>query len=113
MPQQWKKTIISHIYKEGYKTDFQLQSSITVINCIQNFTQCYSTTLTPYSKQIIWDYRCGFSCNRSTTDQIFCIRQILGEKLNWSGGVLPVVSRSQDIIWLSQERNALMQNVLI
>jgi sorting nexin-29 len=27
----------------------------------------------------IVDHRCGFLCNRSTTDQIFCIRQILEE----------------------------------
>jgi hypothetical protein len=29
---------------------------------------------------IIGDHQCGFQHNRSTTDQIFCIRQILEKK---------------------------------
>jgi hypothetical protein len=33
--------------------------------------------LSPYIDEIIRDHQCGFRCNRSTTDQIFCIRQIL------------------------------------
>jgi hypothetical protein len=37
--------------------------------------------LIPYAEKIIEDHQCGFRRNRSTTDHIFCIRQIL-EK-NW------------------------------
>jgi hypothetical protein len=33
--------------------------------------------LVPYIDEIIGDHQCGFRRNRSTTDQIFCIRQIL------------------------------------
>jgi hypothetical protein len=33
-----------------------------------------------YVAQIIGDHQRGFRCNRSTTDQILCIRQILGKK---------------------------------
>jgi hypothetical protein len=33
-----------------------------------------------YIVEIIGDQRCGFRRNRSTTDQIFCIRQILEKK---------------------------------
>ena len=33
--------------------------------------------LIPYAKEIIGDYQCGFRRNRSTTDHIFCIRQVL------------------------------------
>jgi hypothetical protein len=36
---------------------------------------------TPYAVEIIGDNQCGFGSNRSTTDHIFCFRQIL-EK-NW------------------------------
>ena len=36
--------------------------------------------LTPYAEEIIGDHQGGFRCNRSTTDDIFCIRQILGKK---------------------------------
>jgi hypothetical protein len=33
--------------------------------------------LSSYKDEIIWVRWCGFWRNRSTTDQIFCIRQIL------------------------------------
>jgi hypothetical protein len=33
--------------------------------------------LTPYAEEIIGDYQCGIRCNRSTTDHIFSICQIL------------------------------------
>jgi hypothetical protein len=36
--------------------------------------------LSPYIDEIIGDHQCGFQRNRSATDQIFCIRQILEEK---------------------------------
>ena len=35
---------------------------------------------TPYAEEIIADLQCGFRSNRSTTDRILCIRQILEKK---------------------------------
>jgi sorting nexin-29 len=43
--------------------------------------------LIPYAHEIIWDHQCGFRHNRSTTDQIFYIRQILEKKWNYNGTV--------------------------
>jgi hypothetical protein len=43
--------------------------------------------LTPYAEEIIGDYQCGFRRNRSTTDNIFFIRQILGKKWEYNGAV--------------------------
>jgi hypothetical protein len=40
--------------------------------------------LSPYIDEIIWDHRRGFRCNRSTTDQIFCIHQILEKKSEYN-----------------------------
>jgi hypothetical protein len=34
--------------------------------------------------EIIGDHQCGFRRNRSTTDQIFCIRQILEKKWEYN-----------------------------
>jgi hypothetical protein len=34
--------------------------------------------------KFLWDYQCGFRRNRSTIDQIFCIRQILGKKWEYN-----------------------------
>jgi sorting nexin-29 len=40
--------------------------------------------LIPYIVEIIGDHQCGFRRNRSTTDQIFCIRQILEKKWEYN-----------------------------
>jgi hypothetical protein len=43
--------------------------------------------LTPYAEEIIGDYQCGFRRNRSTTDHIFCIHQILEKKWEYNEAV--------------------------
>jgi hypothetical protein len=43
--------------------------------------------LTPYAEEIIGNHQCGFRRNRSTTDHIFCIRQILEKKWEHSEAV--------------------------
>jgi sorting nexin-29 len=40
--------------------------------------------LDPYIDEIIGDHQCGFRCNRSITDQIFCICQILETKWEYN-----------------------------
>jgi len=40
--------------------------------------------LIPYVNEIIGDHQCGFQRNRSTTDHIFCIHQILEKKLEYN-----------------------------
>ena len=40
--------------------------------------------LIPYAKEIIGDHQCGFRRNRSTIHHIFCIRQILEKKWEYS-----------------------------
>jgi hypothetical protein len=42
---------------------------------------------TPYVDEIIGDHQCGFRRNLSTTDQIFCIRQISEKKGEYNGTV--------------------------
>jgi hypothetical protein len=43
--------------------------------------------LNPYAEQITGDYQCGFQNNRSFTDYIFCIRQILEKKWEYNDAV--------------------------
>jgi hypothetical protein len=43
--------------------------------------------LSPYINEITMDRQCGFQNNRSTTDHIFCIRQILEKKWEYNGRV--------------------------
>ena len=43
--------------------------------------------LTPYAEEIIGDHQCGFRHNRSATDHVLCIRQILENKWEYSEAV--------------------------
>jgi hypothetical protein len=43
--------------------------------------------LTPYADEIIGDHQCGYRHNRSTTDKILCIWQILEKKWEYNGTV--------------------------
>jgi hypothetical protein len=45
------------------------------------------SNLIAYADEIIGDHQCGFRRNRSTTDQIFYIRQILEKRWEYNGTV--------------------------
>jgi hypothetical protein len=69
------------IHNTGDKTDCNNYRGISMISTSYKIlTNILLSRLSPYIDEIIGDYRCGFRCNRSTTDQIFCIRQILEKK---------------------------------
>ena len=42
---------------------------------------------TPIAEEIVGDHQCGFRRNRSATDHIFCIRQILEKKWEYNEAV--------------------------
>jgi len=67
LPEEWKESIIVRIYKMGDKTDCSNYRGISLLP-------------TPYTEEIIGDHQCGFRRNRSNTDHIFCIRQIIEKK---------------------------------
>jgi hypothetical protein len=50
---------------------------------IKFFRESFSR-LSPYIDEITRNPQCGFRCNRSGTDQIFCICQILEEKWEYN-----------------------------
>jgi len=43
--------------------------------------------LTQYAKEVTGDLKCGFQRNRSTIDQVFCIRQIREKKWEYNEAV--------------------------
>jgi hypothetical protein len=45
------------------------------------------STLTPYAEEIIGEHQCGFRHNRSTTDHIISIHQILDKKWEYNEAV--------------------------
>jgi hypothetical protein len=78
LPDQWKDSIIVPVHKKGDKTDCNNYHGITLLSTSYKILSNLLSRLSPYMKEIIGNYQCGFRCNRSTTDQIFCICQILG-----------------------------------
>jgi hypothetical protein len=65
---QWMESIILQSYKKGDETDCSNYHGISLLS---------TSNRSPYIDEIAGDHHCGFQCNRSTTDQIFCVHQIL------------------------------------
>jgi hypothetical protein len=87
LPQQWKETIIVPVLKKGDKTDCNNYRRISLLSTAYKIlSNILLARLTPYVSDVLGDHRCGFRRNRSTTDQIFYIRQILEKKweYNWT-----------------------------
>jgi hypothetical protein len=83
MPDQWKESIIVPIHKTGVKTDCNNYRGISLLSTSYIIlSNILLSRLSPYIDEIIGGHQCGFRRNRSTTDQIFCIRQILAKSGN-------------------------------
>ena len=78
----WKESIIVPIYKKGDKSDCSNYRGISLLpTTYKILSNILLSRLTPYVEEIIEDHQGGLRRNRSTTDHIFCIRQILEKKL--------------------------------
>jgi hypothetical protein len=81
LPDQWKESIIVPVHKNGDKTDCNNYCGISLLSTsYEILSNILLSRLSPYMDEIIRDLECEFPRNRSTTDQIFCIRHILEEK---------------------------------
>jgi hypothetical protein len=82
LPEQWKESIIVPVCKKGYKTDCSNYRGISLLSTSYKIlSHILLSRLTPYVDEIIGDHQCVFRRNRSTADQIFCIRQILEKEM--------------------------------
>jgi len=69
------------IYKKADKTDCSNYRGISLLSATYKIlSNILLSRLTPNEEEINGDHQCGFGCNRSTADHIFCIRQILKKK---------------------------------
>jgi hypothetical protein len=88
LPHQWKESTVIPIHKKGDKTDCNNYPGISLLLTSYNtLSNILLSRLTPYADKIIGDHQCGFWHNRSTTDQIFSIQQILEKKWEYNGTV--------------------------
>jgi hypothetical protein len=80
LPDQWKESIIVPVHKKCHKTDGNNYRGISLLSTSYKISSnILLSRLSQYT-----DNQCGFRRNRSTTNQIFCIRQILETKWEYN-----------------------------
>jgi hypothetical protein len=65
------------------KLTTQLLCDVTAI-VMQNLSNVILSRLNSYIYEVTGDHQCGFRHNKSTTDKIFCIHQILGKEWEYN-----------------------------
>jgi len=80
LPQLYKEPITVPISKVDDKIDCNNCRGISLLTTYNILSNILVSRLTTYVDDIIGDHQCGFQHNRSTTNQIFCICQILEKK---------------------------------
>jgi hypothetical protein len=78
LPEEWKESIFVPTYKMGDKTNCSNYSGISLLpTTYKTLSNILLSSLTPYAGETTGDHESGFRRNRSTTDHMFCVRQIL------------------------------------
>lgn len=78
MPDEWKEGVIIPIHKKGNRLACNNYRGITLLNTSYKvLSNIIKKRITPYSEEIVGEYQSGFRRKRSTTDQLFTLRQLL------------------------------------
>jgi len=84
-----EESIIVPIHKKGDNTDYNIYRDISLLpTTYKILSNILLSRLIPYAEEVIGDHQCGFRRNKSTTDHMFCIRQILEEKWEYNDAML-------------------------
>uniref|UniRef100_A0A8D9EGY4 Craniofacial development protein 2 n=1 Tax=Cacopsylla melanoneura TaxID=428564 RepID=A0A8D9EGY4_9HEMI len=84
MPDSWNVGVICPIHKKGDKEKCQNYRGISLLSSTYKILSVIILgRLKPYVDEIVDDSQTGFMSNRSTTDQIFAIRQILEKRMEY------------------------------
>jgi len=85
LPEAWKESNIGPIHKKWDKTDCDSYRGISHLPTIYKIlSNILLSRLIPHATEIIGDHQCICRPNRSNIDHIFCIRQILEKKWEYS-----------------------------
>jgi hypothetical protein len=81
---QWNDSIIAPIHKKGHKTDCKNYRGISLSTSYKSVSNILFSRVVAYIDEITGDHQCGIRRKRTTTDQIFCIRQMLVRKWEYN-----------------------------
>jgi hypothetical protein len=80
IPTEWKQAIICPIHKKGDKSECKNYRGISLLNIAYKIMATHiKNKLIEETENLIGEYQCGFRQGRSTTDQIFVLREIQAE----------------------------------
>ena len=78
LPEEWLMGLLIPIHKKGSRSDCENYRGICLLNVSYKILAVILyDRLAVYTEEIIGDYQGGFRTGRSTTDQLFIIRQIM------------------------------------
>lgn len=78
IPEEWNIGIVKPIFKKGDKLSCENYRGITLLNVVYKiFSSILHARINVYADGILGEYQAGFRANRSTTDQIFALRQAM------------------------------------
>jgi len=81
MPTEWNVSIICPIHKKGDIMECSNYRGVSLLNTAYKIlSNILFARISPFAENIIGNYQCDFWKNRSTTNQIFMLRQILEKR---------------------------------
>jgi hypothetical protein len=82
LPRSWSEGVLCPVYEKGDKLDCKNYRGICLLNVTYKvFAKTLYDRLLPHANAAVQHYQAGFQSGKSTTDQLFALRQIL-EKCN-------------------------------
>ena len=112
MPEELRESTDVPMYKKGDRTDcsnYRVMSHLTTTYKI--LSNILLSRLTPYAEEIIGYHQCGFRRNRSNTDHIFCIRQVLEKKWEYKETVRQLFTDFKKVF--DSVRREVLYNILM
>lgn len=83
LPKEWNEGTITLIHKKGDLLYCKNYRGITLLNIIYKLlSNVWRGPIFPYAEDNMENYQCGFRLNRSSTNQLFTIRQLLRWEFN-------------------------------